>query len=473
VKKHIQCFLISIILFLGMTNFSFANENDTNVEYEIQSSLKTKDYQEWIEYDKMYLEALSRHDSFSKSKMHREINILNEELNNIKENYYIKTNLGVKVYPHQVTGCINAITTGIMNRDTLLHKVSDFEYKYDSLYIKPELFSSTSSQIEVINNKLSFVNEKISDDLLHFTLKILNEDSSLSNVLKDSEVFMSPYILEKSHAFTARNYIVMSTPFYYSSFSTIDNNEHLFPVYSNVFYHEVGHIFVEKYIQSNHPNLIKKYGSHNLHDIDLDMKKDLEEIIGNYNYNINKDNGRNGGDMEELFCDAFGFYKTKQFVDINDYRYAEYKVKSYFDVPYIDKEYDKYFVKYLNNFEETNLVNFDVPNINLNTKEIKNLKNINYNYATTFSNVLKIELDDKTIDSLDENTDIILKLNHVLPYSVGIKNGVYIGKINKENPSKTILMFYGDYILDVEYKDKSTGKTFDLERLFVNVKLNK
>lgn len=471
-KKHMKYFLISFIVVLGMTNFSFANENDANVEYEIQSSLKTKDYKEWIEYDKMYLETLSRHDSFSKSKMHKEINILNEELNNIKENYYIKTNFGVKVYPHQVTGCINAINAGIVNRDTLLHKVSDFEYKYDTLYLKPEIFKSSSSQIEVIDNELSFVNEKIADDMLHFTLKILNEDSSLSNILKDSEVFMSPYRLENALAFTARNYIVISAPFNYKSFSTIDNNEHLFPFYSTVFYHEIGHIFVEKYIQSNHPNLIKKYSNHNINDIDLDMKKDFEEIIKNTSYNIDIANGRNGGDIEQLFCDAFGFYKTKQFVDINNYVYPKYKIKSYFDVPYIDKEYDKYFVKYLNKFEDTNLVNFDVPNINLNTKEIKNLKNINYNHATTFSNTLKIELDDKTIDSLDENTDIILKLNHVLPYSLGVDKGIYIGKINKENPSKTLLMFYGDYVIDVEYKDRRNDKTFDLERLFVNVNLN-
>ena len=467
-KRHIQCFLISFIMFLGMTTFSFANENDTNIEYEIQSSLKTKDYQEWIEYDKMYLEALSRHHSFSKSQIHREINILNEELNNIKENYYIKTNFGVKVYPHQITGCINAIGAGIMNRNTLLHKVSDFEYKYDTLYIKPEI--SGSSKIRFINDKLSFVDEKIADDLLHFTLKILNEDSSLSNIIKDSEVYMSPYRLDGCLAFMNRNYIVMSEPFDYTSFSTIYSNEHLFPLYSNVFYHEVGHIFVEKYMQSNHPNLLKDYGDHNLNAIDLDMKKDFEDIIGNYN--ISKDNSRNDGDIEQLFCDAFGFYKTKQFVNINDYGYIEYILKGYFDVPYIDKEYDKYFAKYINKFEETNLVNFNLPNINLNTKEIKNLKNNNFNYTTTFSNILKVELDDKSIDSLDENTDIILKLNHILPYSVGIDKGIYIGKINKENPSKTLLMLYGGYVIDVEYKDKRNGRTFDLERLFVNVDLN-
>jgi len=143
-----------------------------------------------------------------------------------------------------------------------------------------------------------------------------------------------------------------------------------------------------------------------------------------------------------------------------------------FDIPYIDKEYDKYFAKYLNKFEDTNLVNFDVPNINLNTKEIKNLKNNNFNYATTYSNILKIELDDKTIDSLDENTDILLRLSPALTYKEGKNIDIYIGKINKENPSKTLLMFYGDYVIDVEYKDKSNGRTFDLERLFVNINLN-
>jgi len=469
-RKYTKYFLISFILFLGITNFSFADENQKNIQYEIQSSLKTKDYQNWIEYDKKYLEALSKHESFTTSRILKEINALNKELNYIKENYCIKTNSGVRIYSHQITGCIHAINTGIKNRNDLLYETSDFEYDYNTLNINPYSFNTNDLPIESYNTEQVFINENIANAMIDFTIKILNEDSSLNNVLKDAEVYMSPYkLLDGVLAYTSRNYIVMSAPLSYYSFSKTYSNEDLFPLYSVVFYHEVGHIFIKKYVQSNSPDLVVENSySRSFNIIDLDMMNDFKEIVKNNRYN--KERFEKGDEMGEWFADAFGFYKTKQFLDINNYKYAYHLAKDNLYGEYVDTDYDNYFDKYIDKFDDTNLIKFDVPTINLSTKEIENLNNNNFNYTTTYSNFLNIKLDENTIDSIDKGNDILLRLVPTAAKLVGLDKGVYIGKINKENPSKSLFFLNGNYEINLEYKDKNTGKTFDLDGLYINIK---